>query len=62
VRCKATPRVAIQPAVARPGTGDEGEDLVAVHQLAALVGQQQAVGVAVQRKAEIGAVLDHLGA
>ena len=37
-----------------------GEDLVAVDQLALLVGHHQPVGVAVQRDAEIGAVLEHL--
>ncbi len=43
-----------------PGARDQRQDLVAVDQLAALVGQQQPVGVAVERDAEIGAVLHHL--
>ena len=44
-----------QPAVARPWTGDERHQLVAVDQLARLVDQHQPVGVAVERDADVGA-------
>ena len=40
-----------------PGRGDQRHQLVAVHVLAFLVDDDQPVGVAVQRDADIGAVL-----
>src|SRR3546814_15902748 len=43
---------ALQTAVLRPGAGDHAEDLVAVDDLADLVGQDQPVGVAVERSEE----------
>ena len=46
----------------RPAFGDQGQDLVAVDDAAFLVGHHHAVGVAIERDAEIGAHLAHLGA
>ena len=40
--------------------GDHGHELVAVDDVALLVDHQQAVGVAVERDADIGAHLAHL--
>ena len=40
---------------------ERGHDLVAVDELAALVDRDHAVGVAVEREAEVGAVLAHCG-
>ena len=51
-----------QPAVVAPALGDDREQLVAVDQVAALVGDHDAVGVAVERDADIGAHLAHLAA
>ena len=51
-----------QPAVLLPAFGNDGEQLVAVHHVAALVNDQHAVGVAVQRDADVGAHLAHLAA
>ena len=52
-----------QPILFRPGRRDQRHDLVAVDELALLVADHQAVGVAVQRDADIGAIfadrLDH---
>ncbi len=42
-----------------PGVGDDGHDLVAVDDLAALVADHQPVGVAVERDADVGAILAH---
>jgi len=42
-----------------PGMGDQAEDLVAIDQAAALVGHDHTVGVAVERDAEIGAMVEH---
>ncbi len=53
---------ALQPAVFLPAFGDDGEQLVAVHHMAALVHDHDAVGVAVERDADIGAHLAHLAA
>ena len=53
---------AAQPAVGVPGARDQREDLVAVDDLTALVGQDQPVGVAVERDAEVGAVGEDVGA
>ena len=41
---------------------DQAEDLVAVDDLAALIGQDHAVGVAVERDADIRAMFEHGGA
>ena len=51
-----------QPAVVAPAFGDHGEKLVAVDQMAVLVRDQDAVGIAVERDADIGAHLAHLAA
>ncbi len=50
----------LQPAVLLPALGDHGEQLVAVHDMAALVHDQHAVGVAIERNADVGAHLAHL--
>jgi hypothetical protein len=50
----------LQPAVFFPAFGDDGEQLVAVHDMAALVNDHDAVGVAVERDTDIGAHLAHL--
>src|SRR3546814_8283634 len=50
---------ALQTAVLRPGAGDHAEDLVAVVDLADLVGPDQPVVVAVEGEADTGALLDH---
>ncbi len=50
---------AAQPPGAVPAFRGQRQDLVAVHQPPVLVGQQQPVGVAVQRQAEVGAVVHH---
>ena len=49
-----------EPAVLLPGAGDHGHELVAVDHLALLVDDEDAVGVAVERDADIGAHLAHL--
>ena len=41
--------------------GDDGHDLVAVDDLALLVDDDDAIGVAVERDADVGAHLAHLG-
>jgi hypothetical protein len=46
----------------RSASAQHREDLVAVHQFAACVHGEAAVGVTVQRDAEVGAVPDHLTA
>ncbi len=51
---------ALQAAVFLPAFGDDREQLVAVHDMAALVHDHDAVGVAVERDADIGAHLAHL--
>ena len=48
-----------QPAVGLEGLGDDGEQLVAVDDVAVLVGDDHAVGVAVERDADVGAHLTH---
>ena len=53
---------ALKAAVVLPALGDDREQLVAVHDMAALVDDHDAVGVAVERDADIGAHLAHLGA
>ena len=54
--------VAAQPAAGGPGLRDQRQDLVAVDQFARLVRHQQPIGVAVERDAEMRAMLDHLRA
>ena len=49
-----------QPAVFFPAFGDDREQLVAVDHAAALVDDDDAVGVAVKRNADIGAHFAHL--
>ena len=49
-----------QPAVFLPALGDHREQLVAVDHMAALVDDDDAVGVAVERDADVGAHLAHL--
>ena len=49
-----------EPAVFLPALRDHREQLVAVDQMAALVDQDDAVGVAVERDADVGAHLAHL--
>ncbi len=49
-----------EPAVGAPAFGDDGEDLVAVDDMALLVDDDHAVGVAVERDADVGAHLAHL--
>ena len=51
----------LQAAVFLPAFGDDGEQLVAVDDMAALVDDQHAVGVAIERDADIGARFAHLG-
>ena len=51
-----------QPAVVLQAFGDHRQQLVAVDDVAALVGDEHAVGVAVERDADIGAHLAHLAA
>ena len=51
-----------QAAVRLPAFGDDGEQLVAVDDMAALVDDHHAVGVAVERDADVGAHLAHLAA
>ena len=48
---------AVQPAGLVPGPGDQRQDLVAVDQFAMLVRHSHAVGIAVQRDAEMRAML-----
>ena len=50
-----------QAAVLAPALRDDAHQLVAVDDLSKLVNQQQAVGVAVQRNANVGAHFAHLG-
>ena len=49
-----------ETAVFLPACGDDGEQLVAVDDLAVLVDDHHAVGVAIERDADIGAHLAHL--
>ena len=49
-------------AVVAPALGDHGEQLITVDQMAMLVGDQHAVGIAVERDADIGSHLAHLAA
>ena len=49
-----------QPSVFLPALGDDREQLVAVDDVAALVDDDDTVGVAVERDADIGAHLAHL--
>ena len=51
-----------QPAVARQACRDQRHQLIAVQDLAALVGDDQPVGVAVESDADIGAARQHLAA
>ena len=51
-----------KPAVFLPALRDHREQLVAVDQMAALVDQDDAVGVAVERDADVGAHFAHLAA
>src|SRR6185437_6402555 len=51
---------ALEFAAALPGASDEGEDLVAVDDLAVFIGHHHAVGIAIERDAEIGAHLADL--
>ena len=50
---------ALQRTAALPGCGDERHELVAVDDLAALVGDDDTVGIAVERDADIGAHFAH---
>src|SRR6185437_4476710 len=50
----------LQAAVFLPALGDDGEQLVAVDDMPALVDDEHAVGVAVERNADVGAHLAHL--
>ncbi len=52
----------LQAAVFLPARRDYGEQLIAVDHLAAFVGDHNAVGVAVERDANIGPHLPHLAA
>ena len=59
--------VATTPGLARrpsslPAFGDHGEQLVAVDQMAALVDDDDAVGIAIERDADVGAHFAHLAA
>ena len=49
-----------QPPVRHPALGDDGENLVAVDDVAFLVDDDHAVGVAVERDADVGAHFAHL--
>ena len=49
-----------QAPVLAPGARDDGHELVAVDELPLLVDDEDAVGVAVERDADIGAELAHL--
>ena len=49
-----------QEIVLGPAFGDHRQQLIAVDQMAVLVGDDNAVGVAVERDADIGAHLAHL--
>ena len=51
-----------EPAVFLPALRDHRQQLVAVDQMAALIDQDDAIGVAVERDADIGAHLAHLAA
>ena len=51
-----------QPAVLLPALGDHGQQLIAVDDVALLVDDHHAVGVAVERDADVGAHLAHLAA
>ena len=51
-----------EPAAIGPIARDQRKDLVAVHDLAVLVGHQHPVRVAVQRDAEMRTMFQHLGA
>ena len=51
-----------QAAVLLPALGDDGEQLVAVDEVAVLVGDHHAVGIAVERDPDVGAHLAHLAA
>ena len=55
-------RAAREPAAARQAGRDQRHQLVAVEDDAALVGDDQPVGVAVERDADIGAARQHLAA
>ncbi len=58
----ATMPLPVSRSVFAQDRGDEGEDLVAVDDLAMLVGHDQAVGIAIQCDADIGAMLHDRGA
>ena len=49
-----------EPPVVAPAFGDDGHHLVAVDHMALLVDDDHAVGVAVERDADVGAHLPHL--
>ncbi len=57
----ATTPPAVSLPRAMPGVGDDGHQLVAVDDLALLVDDDDAVGVAVERDADVGAHFAHLG-
>ena len=52
-------RVLRQPALALPGRGDETEQLVAIDDLAMLVAHHHAVGVAIERDADVSTIAMH---
>ena len=51
-----------QPPVIPPALGDHRQQLVAIDQMAVLVGDDDAIGVAIERDADIGAHFEHLAA
>ena len=51
-----------EPAATAASSGDQRHDLVAIDDAALLVGDDDAVGVAIERDADIGAHFAHLGA
>src|SRR5215469_7897372 len=54
--------VASEPAAASPGLRDQSQNLIAIDQLTAFVGNQQPIGISIQRQANLRAVLHHLRA
>ena len=53
---------AAQPSVCNPGTGDQRQYLVSIHDVSIFVGDNQPVGVAIQRDSDMRAVPHHLRA